>query len=246
MTLERLRRYGAAKLRSRFRRPLYPPRAGIGVLPWVAGPGMHTRYFLNAMRDPALDRSETEIDITRFDEQGAVVAKTTHRLGRASITVVDLPETGTEHCGYCWITGAERAGMIALQFHFQVMARHSFAKTHGRAKGIPTFGRADAIDRTIRLLDPYPYSASSALTRDRGVRQGFLFLNLSDRPCRIVRAKDGRKAADLRPHGARLAFDATPDAPTVDFSGSSPFTFYVAMSRPDGGGLTFQHIKDTF
>lgn len=245
--LMQLRRRGAARLRKQFDRPLFPARQGIGVLPWLAGPGMHTRYFLNAMRDPLLDDSETDIRITRFDEGGAVMAETDHRLGHARITVVDLPEADRLRCGYSWATNpARRQKTIALEFHVQLMAEHSFAKTHGRNKGIPLFGGLNSIDRAIGLLDPYPYSASSALSAQNAVHQGFLFLNVSDRPCRIVRSGDGQKIAELRPHGAHLVFDLSHNAPAVEFVASAPFTFYLVMHGPDGGGFTLQHIKDPF
>ena len=203
-----------------------------------------TRYFLTSMRDPALDKHLLEIECRRFDEGGGLISSSIHELGKGGITVVDLPETTKEQCGYCWLLQRDSVKTIPLQFHFSIMSTVCFAKTHGRAKGIPIFFSNNLVDKLIRALDPYPYAAQTALTRQSDAIVGFLFLNVSNRQCRIVRTWDGIHVTSLPPHGTRLVFDATPDLPSVEFAASAPFTFYVAMRGPSGRGLTLQHIKE--
>lgn len=238
----------SGRLRAWFDRPLYPERIGVGILPWVAGPTMHTRLFLNPMREPRLNSSETSVDIVRFDGDGRTVERGQHTLGRGGITIIDLPKEDRLTCGYCWVRqDFEYERTVALQFHFQVMGEESFAKTHGRAKGIPVFGKPDIIDSVLFQLTPFPYAASSAISAQRNVRQGFLFLNLSDRSCRICRSGASlTPIIELPPHGSHLWYGTLGEVQAVEFVGSAPFTFYVAMSRPDSDNITLQHIKDTF
>ena len=237
------------RLRVTFDRPLFPAKVGMGIVPWISGPGLHTRIFLNAMRDPTLIEKSFAINMTRFGPEGEPAEESEFAIGNNRVDVIDLPETAD--CmtyGYCWFqTDAALSQAIGLQLHFQVMADHSFAKTHGRAKGILRFGPVDLADRLIARLDPYPYRASTTLSSTPGVEQGALLLNLSDRPCRLGHNQSPANAPIMiPPHGANLLFNADIHPPAVEFFGSAPFTFYVVMRRPNGQGLTFQHIKDAY
>ena len=244
-----LRQRIARRLRVTFDRPMFSAKVGTGIVPWFAGPGLHTRIFLNAMRDPALTEKKFAIYMTRFGSEGEPAEESKFAIGKNRIDVIDLPESAD--CltyGYCWFrTDATLSTNIGLQFHFQVMAEHSFAKTHGRAKGILHFRPVGPADRLIAWLDPYPYRASTALSSAPGIEQGFFLLNLSDRPCRLGHSHaPGKTAITIPAHGAHLLFDASIGPPTVEFFGSAPFTFYVAMRRPNGQGLTLQHIQDAY
>lgn len=242
-----LARRVAARVRKHFNRPLFPRTEGIGLLPWISGPGVHTRLFLNAMREPLLNQAEARLVLSRFDSNGSLVEARECTLGHGRITEIDLPELSEPACGYCLFSSSSSYNRtVALQFHFQVMGPQIFAKTHGRAKGVPVFGKPNLADWIIQRLDPYPYSASTSVTAHRGPRFGCLFLNLSDRRCKVVQPLSGRAVADLPPHGSLLWFADEPVGPIMTFVGTTPFTFYVAMTRPDGTGLTLQHIKDSF
>ena len=124
------------------------------------------------------------------------------------------------------------------------MSEDSFAKSHGRAKGIPIFGEMDFIDYIINLLDPFPYLASTALPTPEDAQIGFLFLNTSNRMCKIIQTSDNKIITIIPPNGTQLIFDTISKKQVVEFASSAPFTFYILGQLYRGGHLNLQHIKE--
>lgn len=243
-----IRKWCANQLRYKFDRPLYPKRQGHGVLPWVSGPELHTRFFLNMMRDPSSKIGATEIEIIRFSSDGTIISSDVHTAEIGNVLTVDLPESEEFSYGYCWVIIPERKLFsVAPQFHVQIMAPHSFGKTHGRAKGIPLFEEQQKVDSIIEWLDPFPYAASSAISSETSVKFGLLLVNVSNRGCDVVRADNlSNILYKLEPHGATFLFEDPSQRDIAAFRGTAPFTMYLMMMRPDQTGITIQHIQDLF
>jgi hypothetical protein len=234
----------ALLLRKHFSRPLYPERIGTGILPWITSPSLTTRYFLSNIRK-VLPESRVEIvNIKRFDSTGKLISTLCCEINGNNIKVIDLPKTKTEEFGYCWLFNDNSTDTTSSQYHFQIMSEDSFAKSHGRAKGIPVFGEMDLIDKLISLLDPFPYLASTALPRPQEALIGFLFLNTSNRICKIIRTSDHKIITIIPPNGTQLIFDTIRKEQAVEFAASAPFTFYIVGQLVHGGQLNLQHIKE--
>ncbi len=122
--------------------------------------------------------------------------------------------------------------------------------THGRPKGVYRYPKSDWRDGLIKAVDPYPFVAYASLLPEPKAAQGFLLLNVSNRPSRIeVNAGDGNtQTTEISPFGAQLirAADFQAVHSRIQFRASAPFTFYVVISRADGSALSIQHIRESF
>jgi hypothetical protein len=241
----------ANHLRRSFGLPQFPEKAGVGIVPWLSGNGLRTRLLFNPMRDPSVRDRDLPAEVVRFAADGSVLDEWRLTIPASSVFPFDLPATERDalSCGYCWIRnlGGDRL-LSPLQTHFQVSGPGTFAKTHGRAKGVVMFPQVGLADSIINALDPWPYHASTVQTQTIELRQGSLLLNVSNRAGRFrARYDDAIDQNFIIPaHGARLVWSTRPAALIVSFLGSAPFTFYIVMGRPDGMGLTLQHIQDAF
>jgi hypothetical protein len=241
----------ANHLRRSFALPQFPEKAGAGIVPWLSGNGLRTRLLFNPLRDPSVRDEALPADVVRFAADGSVIDEWQLTIPPSSVFAFDLPLTDGDalSCGYCWIRNLGGGRLLSpLQTHFQVSGPGTFAKTHGRAKGVVVFPQAGFVDSIIDALDPWPYHASTAQTPDIEPCQGALLLNVCNRAGRFRARYDGAVDQDviIPAHGARLVWSTRPGASIVSFLGSVPFTFYIVMGQRNGRGVTLQHIQDTF
>ena len=238
-------------VRGRLGFPRLPNRfTGDGLMPWLAGPGLKTRYLLNGTLDPVLRSEIRDLKITRYDAEGNVADCATVALGNNRISVFDLPP-GTDtsiHVGYCLLELAN-GRRLYHQHHLQILGPDTLATTHGRPKGVFSFGpRRPWAEAIVGAIDPMPYSWMSSVLPGTHARQYIVAMNVSDRDCSL-QLRGGTKPidVDMPPFGSRLLpIEVRGDEEFVTFRASAPFSFYVAMSRENNTGWTLQHIKQEF
>ena len=241
----------ANRLRRSFGLRQFPEKVGAGIVPWLSGNGLRTRLLFNPMRDPSVRTEMLTANVVRFAADGSTLNEWQLTIPPSAVLAFNLPieEGESISCGYCWIREIGSGRLISpLQTHFQVSGPETFAKTHGRAKGVVMFPPAGIADGIVRALDPWPYNASTVQTRDIALRQGALLINVSNRAGRFRAHYDGIAGQDfiIPAHGSRLVWSSQSAASIFSFLGSAPFTFYIVMSRQNGTALTLQHIQDAF
>ncbi len=232
-------------------RPLYPKKTGDGIIPWISGKGVKTRLFLNTMRDPSLKEISISASIEKYSANGEIEERKSINIGNEKINIVELTENKTDDLtyGYCYVKLDENPyKTVSLQFHLQYFASHTYAMTHGRAKGQIRYYNQNLLDIIIGLLDKYPYSASTAFTAESATQVSFLVLNVTNLYAKYsYRYSNGDSGSFCIPaNGSYMLNCNNKNSETIKIQASRPFTFYIIMSKKNMTALTIQHIQDKF